>query len=118
MGVSTQRENQFIQTFAKANVCAEDGPNNIVNYVRKLHYAWEPVFVPNGGPAEDDGFLLIVSMDAERKTSYVLIVDAKDMTELAVAYLPQGFVIPNGLHSRFFSYAEFPLPTEAEVVVV
>jgi carotenoid cleavage dioxygenase-like enzyme len=118
MNKTWQRENQFIQTFAKANVCAEDGPNNIVNYVRKLHYAWEPVFVPNGGPAEDDGFLLIVSMDAERKTSYVLIVDAKDMTELAVAYLPQGFVIPNGLHSRFFSYAEFPLPTEAEVVVV
>jgi carotenoid cleavage dioxygenase-like enzyme len=116
MNKTWQKETQFITTFAKANVCAQDSPGNIVNYVRKLQYAWEPIFVSNGGPAEDDGVLLIVSMDGERKTSYVLIVDAKDMTELAVAYLPQGFIVPNGLHSRFFSYADFPLPTLAEIV--
>jgi len=116
MNKTWQKETEFITTFAKANVCKGDVPDNIVNYVRKLQYAWEPIFISNGGPAEDDGVLLIVSMDAERRTSYVLIVDAKDMTELAVAYLPEGFVIPNGLHSRFFSYAEFPLPSMVEVV--
>lgn len=118
MNKTWQNETQFIVNFAKANLCAGDVPGNIVPYVRKLQYAWEPIFVPNGGPAEDDGVLLIVSMDAERKTSYVLIVDAKDMTELAVAYLPEGFVIPNGLHSRFFPYDTFPLPAIPKTLTV
>jgi len=112
------KETKFINAFAKINVCIGDVPGNIVPYDPKLQYAWEPIFIPNGGPAEDDGVLLIVSMDAERKTSYVLIVDAKDMTELAVAYLPEGLVIPNGLHSRFFPYAEFPLPTAVDTISV
>jgi carotenoid cleavage dioxygenase-like enzyme len=113
-----QKESQFIMAFGKANICLSDVSGNIVTYAPELHYAWEPVFVPNGGPAEDDGVLLIVSMDAKRKTSYVLIMDAKDMTELAVAYLPEGFVIPNGLHSRFFPYAEFPLPSIVQTLSV
>merc|ERR1712187_163238 len=116
------KEENYILPFGKVNVCEGDAPVNIVPYIRtpgvKLQYAWEPVFVPNGGPAEDDGILLIVAMDGERKTSYLLIVDAKDMTELAVAYLPEGFIIPNGLHSRFFPYARFPLPSMTEEATV
>lgn len=112
-----QNETKFIASFAKANVCQGDVRGNVKIYTRELQYAWEPIFIPNGGPAEDDGVLLVVSLDASRKTSYVLIVDAKDMSELAVAYLPEGFMVPNGLHSRFFPYAQFPLPASRDSVL-
>merc|ERR1711972_959490 len=118
MNKTYQKETKFKSAFSKTNLCLGDIAGNIVTYAPELHYAWEPIFVPNGGPAEDDGILLVVSMDGERKTSYILIVDAKDMTELAVVYLPEGFIIPNGLRSRFFPYAEFPLPSTDRIVTV
>jgi len=118
MNKTWQKETKFITSFAKADVCQGDVRGNVKTYVRELQYAWEPIFIPNGGPAEDDGVLLVVSLDASRKTSYVLIVDAKDMSELAVAYLPEGFTVPNGLHSRFFPYAQFPLPASRDSVLV
>ena len=45
---------------------------------------------------EDDGVLLSVVLDASRRTSYLLVLDARDMSELARASVPHH--IPFGFH--------------------
>ncbi len=64
-------------------------------------YPGEPVFVRRPrARREDDGILLSVVLDAPRRTSYLLALDARDMSELARAavphHIPFGF---HGLHS-------------------
>jgi carotenoid cleavage dioxygenase-like enzyme len=63
-------------------------------------YPGEPVFV--GRPdqtAEDDGVLLSVVLDAARGTSFLLVLDAGDLSELARAAVPHH--IPFSFHGRF-----------------
>jgi beta,beta-carotene 9',10'-dioxygenase len=64
----------------------------------------EPVFVarPNAAssPArEDDGVLLSVVLDADAQTSFLLVLDAADLRELARAHIPHH--IPLGFHGQF-----------------
>jgi carotenoid cleavage dioxygenase-like enzyme len=63
-------------------------------------YPGEPVFV--GRPdaaAEDDGVLLSVVLDGQRGTSFLLVLDAADLSELARAEVPHH--IPFSFHGRF-----------------
>ena len=63
-------------------------------------YPGEPVFVARpGADAEDDGVLLSVVLDASAGRSYLLILDARDLTELARAQAPHH--IPFGFHGQF-----------------
>lgn len=65
-------------------------------------YPGEPIFVATGrSPAEDDGVLLSVVLDAESDRSFLLVLDARDLGELARAYAPA--VIPHGIHGSFTS---------------
>jgi carotenoid cleavage dioxygenase-like enzyme len=60
-------------------------------------YAGEPVFVPRpGARAEDDGALLSVVLDGHRERSFLLVLDARTLGELARAEAPH--VIPAGFH--------------------
>ena len=63
----------------------------------------EPVFVPaphrNG--REDDGVLLSVVLDAGAASSYLLVLDAGDLSELGRARVPHH--IPFGFHGQYFS---------------
>lgn len=62
--------------------------------------ASEPIFVANpDGVEEDDGALLVVVLDAKTLTSCLVVLDAKSMTEVARATVPQ--VVPLGFHGRF-----------------
>jgi len=64
-------------------------------------YPGEPVFVASPlGQKEDDGVILSLVLDEKEKTSFLLILNAKTMTELARALLPHH--IPRGLHGAFF----------------
>jgi carotenoid cleavage dioxygenase-like enzyme len=60
----------------------------------------EPVFVarPAAG-AEDDGVLLSVVLDAVAESSFLLVLDAGDLRELARASVPHH--IPFGFHGQF-----------------
>src|SRR5262249_1491868 len=60
----------------------------------------EPVFVaaPDAS-AEDDGILLSVVFDAGRGRSFLLVLDAADLSELARAETPHH--IPYGFHGQF-----------------
>ena len=64
--------------------------------------AWpgEPVFVPSPGATdEDDGVVLSVVLDAERAASFLLVLDARDLSELARAAVPHH--IPFSFHGQF-----------------
>ncbi len=63
-------------------------------------YPGEPVFVGRpGADEEDDGVLLSVVLDAAAERSYLLVLDARELTELARAEAPHH--IPFGFHGQF-----------------
>ena len=64
-------------------------------------YPGEPVFVPAPNrETEDDGVILSVVLHPVQKQSYLLVLDARSMTELGRARLPQQILI--GFHGIFF----------------
>lgn len=64
-------------------------------------YANEPLFVSHPqAQAEDDGVILTVVNNLEKKQSFLLILDAKDLKELARVDVPH--FIPFGFHGQFF----------------
>ncbi len=93
------------------------GPGGEVNFLAKIQkgdvvdggvlewsepgcHAGEPVFVPApDATREDDGVILSVVLDGERGTSFLLVLDASDLGELARARVPH--VIPFGFHGQY-----------------
>lgn len=64
-------------------------------------YPGEPVFVPEpGGEREDAGVLLSVTLDAGSASSFLLVLDAADLGELARARVPHH--IPFGFHGDYY----------------
>lgn len=60
----------------------------------------EPIFVHReGGEDEDDGVVLSQVYDATRQDSFLLLLDAKTMTELARCYL--GMICPVSFHGKW-----------------
>jgi len=65
-------------------------------------YPGEPVFVPRpGAKSEDDGVLLSVVLDGRRRKSGLLVLDARNMEEIARASVPHH--IPFGFHGLYAS---------------
>jgi beta,beta-carotene 9',10'-dioxygenase len=76
------------------------------------HYPSEPVFAPRpGGTDEDDGVLMATIFDhyedlridkseEDKRTSYLLILDAKTLRQIAKVMLPLR--IPFGFHGRWY----------------
>ena len=72
----------------------------MISHFEAGHYPGEPVFVSRpGAEAEDDGVLLSVVLDAAAERSYLLILDAADLSELARAEAPHH--IPFSFHGQF-----------------
>jgi len=62
----------------------------------------EPVFVAApDAQAEDDGLLLSVVLDADANQSFVLLLDARGLSEVARAVVPH--CIPFGFHGQFYA---------------
>ena len=67
-------------------------------------YPGEPVFVPSPAQeAEDDGVLLSVVLDIDGDRSFLLVLDAASLNELARAEAPHA--IPFHFHGNYFSAA-------------
>lgn len=65
-------------------------------------YPGEPVFVAEpGDDAEDGGVVLSVVLDSQRGTSFLLVLDAADLSEVARAVVPHH--IPFSFHGAFSS---------------
>ena len=93
VGVRNPRVSGFIDSLAKLDTEREEQ----TNWRESGSYPGEPIFVrrPNAR-RDDDGVVLSVVLDGSRKTSYLLVLDARDMTEIARASVPHH--IPFGFH--------------------
>ena len=68
-------------------------------------YPGEPVFVPEPDAAEEDaGVLLSVVLDTAARSSFLLVLDAGDLNELARARVAHH--IPFGFHGQYFGSHE------------
>jgi beta,beta-carotene 9',10'-dioxygenase len=65
-------------------------------------YPGEPVFVPQPAAiSEDDGVILSVVLNAHKSNSSLLILNARNLQEIARAEVPQHITF--GFHGQFFS---------------
>ena len=86
----------FIDNITKINV--QNGKSTV--WHEENCYPGEPVFVEKpGAAAEDDGLLLSIVLDTNTQTSFLLILDAKDLTETGRAHVPQHITF--GLHGQY-----------------
>jgi beta,beta-carotene 9',10'-dioxygenase len=70
-------------------------------------YPGEPVFVSGPEAAnEDDGVILSIVLDAEKASSFLLILDASSFRELARAEVSHH--IPFGFHGNYFAETSSP----------
>lgn len=90
----------YYDSLAKFDV--ESGNSTV--WSRPGHYPNEPIFVadPNG-TREDDGVVVTNVLDTGKKQSYLLVLDARTMTEIASAG-PTPHMIPHGYHGRYFRF--------------
>ena len=94
-GVGTTQSG-WLDTIVRADL--SDG--STATWAEPGHYPGEPVFVARpGAEAEDDGVLLSVVLDSHREISYLLVLDAGDLSELAQAEAPHH--VPFGFHGQF-----------------
>ena len=64
-------------------------------------YANEPIFIPHPhAQTEDEGVILTVVNNLNAKQSFLLVLDAKNLKELARGNIPH--FIPFGFHGQFF----------------
>lgn len=93
-GIHVEKVGNFADSIIKID--AEEG-KWLVWAPETRHVPSEPVFVPRpGATEEDDGVLLTVVMDASVRQSSLVVIDAKNMRELARARMP--IVMTYGFH--------------------
>ena len=82
---------------AKRNICTGE----VQGSYAPNEYPAEAEFIPNpAGTGEDDGVLLGIVFDGLRNTSFLQIVDARNMKRIASADLPTR--VPFPVHASFF----------------
>ncbi|OBT63897.1 hypothetical protein VE03_06570 [Pseudogymnoascus sp. 23342-1-I1] len=70
-----------------------------VFWTQERHTPGEAIFVPNPeGKSEDDGVLLVVNYDGDTGKSYLLCLDARDLSEMGRAEVDG--IVPAGFHGR------------------
>jgi len=71
-------------------------------WFEKHCYPSEPVFaLKPGAKNEDEGVLLSMVLDSDAKNTFLLILDARDLREIARATVPE--ILPFSFHGNFFS---------------
>lgn len=83
--LSAQAQNDFYTMIVKYDIKNQ----SYVSWSEPLCYPTEPTFVPKpGGTQEDDGVIMSVVLNAVTKKSFLLILDAHTMKEIARVLLP------------------------------
>jgi beta,beta-carotene 9',10'-dioxygenase len=96
-GTGIQVPGDFLDSVVKIDT--ETG--SVARWCEQGCYPGEPVFVPApSGNAEDDGVLLSVVLDTKKDSSFLLVLDAATLAELARARAP--YTIPFHFHGNYF----------------
>jgi len=74
--------------------------NKALYWNEKGSFASEPVFVGKPGASIEDNGVIISIINTDAHKTYLIILSAKTMIELARAELPE--MLPKGLHGKFF----------------
>ena len=86
-----------LSTFVDGIIKLDCDSKSIQVWSTQGHTPGEPVFVPDpNGEVEDDGALLSVVLDGFSERSYLLILNARDLSEVARAEV--GVAIHHGFH--------------------
>ncbi|KAI8844832.1 carotenoid oxygenase [Chytridium lagenaria] len=97
----------FYDAFVKMDLSVAPAKHTV--WYESGTYPGEPVFLARPGTVdEDDGILLSVVMRGPRAgtgspSSFLLVLNASDMKEVARAEMPEPFVIPFGFHGNFYA---------------
>jgi beta,beta-carotene 9',10'-dioxygenase len=95
-GAGPHQRDGWIERIVKIDTTGVSAPS----WSEPGSYPGEPVFVARpDAESEDDGVLLSVVLDASAGTSFLLVLDAADLGELARAQAPHH--IPFGFHGQF-----------------
>jgi beta,beta-carotene 9',10'-dioxygenase len=96
-GTGIQSQGDFLDSIVKIDV--ETG--TVARWHLAGLYPGEPVFVPSpSAEGEDDGVLLSVVLDIAKQHSFLLVLDAASLAEMARAEAPHA--IPFHFHGNFF----------------
>ena len=96
IGLQPDREHEFYNQLVKIDTAS----GTTAAWHETDCYPGEPIFVPAPERrGEDHGVLLSVVLDADAGRSFLLVLDARDLGELARAALPQPVMI--GFHGTF-----------------
>lgn len=96
-GAGTTVAGNFLDNITKINLAGRQE----ITWHQDGCYPGEPVFVERPEAlAEDDGILLSIVLDVRSGTSFLLILDAKDLHEIARAKVPQHITF--GFHGQYF----------------
>jgi len=95
-GITSTTASNFMDGILKYDTTT----NAALHWQVHAHTPGEAIFVPDpSGAAEDDGVLLSVVLDGVSGRSYLLVLDARDMTELARA--ETRIVVGFGFHGKW-----------------
>jgi beta,beta-carotene 9',10'-dioxygenase len=95
-GLAPSADGGWLDTVVRADISSRE----LSTWNEPGAYPGEPVFVARpGAQDEDDGVLLSVVLDAPAERSFLLVLDARDLSELARAVAPHH--IPFGFHGQF-----------------
>ncbi|DBA84901.1 TPA: hypothetical protein ACH3X1_005915 [Trebouxia sp. C0004] len=101
-GTSCQPGESYFTCLVRLDV--ESGAHQI--WQEEGTYPGEPIFVPRpGGGQEDDGLLLSVVLAGVQKRSFLLLLDASNMREVARAWTKDPVAL--GFHGHFGKLDEF-----------
>jgi carotenoid cleavage dioxygenase-like enzyme len=94
-GIAKRGESVIFDTIVKFDLAGD-----LRQWQQEGQYPGEPVFVarPNA-QSEDEGILMTVVLDAPANNSYLLLLDAGDLSEMARARVPQH--VPFGFHGAY-----------------
>ena len=96
-GTGIATEGDFLDSIVKIDL----GSRRMARWYKKGFYPGEPVFVPApDAVAEDEGVLLSIVLDVETDRSFLLVLDAATLKELARAEAPHA--IPFHFHGNYF----------------
>jgi carotenoid cleavage dioxygenase-like enzyme len=96
-GTGIKAKGDFLDSIVKIDV--ETG--QVATWYAAGLYPGEPVFVPSrSATAEDDGVLLSIVLDTDEQISFLLVLDAASLNELARAAAPHA--IPFHFHGNYF----------------